>query len=137
MIPLGQPFPQRRTGTRVPRFGGADEVVIGEVHQRREFTKIARHAGGEFPRRHAGRRRRLLYLLTMLVGAGQEAHIIAVEPLETSDDVARKRRVHVTDMGHIVHVIDRRRDVVVRPCGHFYTVLLSMDGDIASQERAT
>jgi hypothetical protein len=56
-------------------------------------------------------RRRLLHLQAMLVGARQKEHVLAVEPLEASDDVGRQRRVGVADVGGAVRIEDRRGDV--------------------------
>ena len=55
--------------------------------------------------------RRLLDLLAVLVGAGQEEHVEAVQPLEARHHVGRDRGVGVADMRRAVHVIDRRGDV--------------------------
>src|SRR3546814_17928739 len=49
----------------------------------------------------------------MLVSAGQEHHVTAVEPLEARQHVAGQRRVGMPDMRLVVDVIDRRRDVIV------------------------
>ena len=58
-----------------------------------------------------GRARRLLDLLAVLVGAGQEENLVAVQPLEARHDVGRDRGVGVADMRRAVHVVDRRGDV--------------------------
>ena len=56
-------------------------------------------------------RGRLLDLLAVLVGAGQEEHVVAVQPLEPRHHVGRDRGVGVADMRRAVHVIDRGGDV--------------------------
>ena len=76
-----QPSPQRLAGASVARLGGADEVVEGNVHRHREIAKIARHPVDESLRFDAGGQRRLLDLLAVLVGAGEEEHLPAVQPM--------------------------------------------------------
>ena len=55
--------------------------------------------------------RRLLHLQAVLVGAGEEEHVLAVEPLEARDRVGGDRLVGMADMGRPVGVGDGRRDV--------------------------
>src|SRR3546814_8607419 len=67
----------------------------------------------------SGLGRRLLDLLAMLVGAGEEIDVIAVEPLEAGQHVAGERGVGMPDVRIIVYVVDRGRDVVRRlSCRH-------------------
>ena len=54
--------------------------------------KRARVAVGERLRGEPFLDRRLLHLEAVLVGAGQEEHVLAVEPLEASDRIGRDRR---------------------------------------------
>ena len=67
----------------------------------------------------AGVVRRLLDLLAVLIGAGQEEHVVAVQPLEPRHDIGRDRGVGVTDMRRAIHIIDRGRDVE----GWFHDIL--------------
>ena len=55
--------------------------------------------------------RGLLDLLPVLVRAGQEEDVVAVQPLEARHHVGGDRGVGVADMRRTVHVIDRGRDV--------------------------
>ena len=55
-------------------------------------------AVGELAGRDALLDRRLLHLQPVLVGARQEEHVLAVEPLEARDRVGGDRLVGVTDM---------------------------------------
>ena len=48
----------------------------------------------------------------VLVGAGEEEHVVAVEPLEARDRVGRDHLVGVADMRRAVRIRDRGRDVV-------------------------
>ena len=54
----------------------------------------------------------LHHLLAVLVGAGQEEHVLAVEPLKARQRVGRDRLIGVADMRRAVRIGDRGRDVV-------------------------
>ena len=56
--------------------------------------------------------RGLHHLLAVLVGAGQEEHVLAVEPLKARQRIGRDRLIGVADMRHAVRIGDRGRDVV-------------------------
>ena len=45
----------------------------------------------------------------MLVGAGEEHDVVAPEAAPPGEDVRGDGRVRVPDVGHVVHVVDRRR----------------------------
>ena len=62
--------------------------------------------------------RGLLHLQAVLVGAGEEEDVVAVEPLEAGDRIGRDRLVGVPDMRRAVGIGDRGRDVI-RGLGHF------------------
>ena len=55
--------------------------------------------------------RGLHHLLAVLVGAGQEEHVLAVEPLKARQRIGRDRLIGVADMRHAVRIGDRGRDV--------------------------
>ena len=63
-------------------------------------------------------RRGLLDLLAVLVGAGEEKHVVAVEPHEAGDGVGRDHLIGVPDMRRAVGVGDRGGDVVAGLFGH-------------------
>jgi hypothetical protein len=48
---------------------------------------------------------------TVLVGAGQEEHVLVVQALETGDGIAGQRRVGVADVGCTVGIEDGSGDV--------------------------
>ena len=48
----------------------------------------------------------------MLVGAGEEEDVVAEQAVPAGERVGDDRRVGVPDVGHVVDVVDRRRDVV-------------------------
>ena len=79
-------------------FGGADEVVVRAVHPLDHGAKLHDVAVHQLARGDALARRGLLDLLAVLVGAGEEKHVIAVEPLEAGDGVGGDHLVGVADM---------------------------------------
>ena len=54
----------------------------------------------------------LQHLDAVLVGAGEEEHVVAVEPHEARNRVGRDRLVGVADMRDAVRIGDRGREVV-------------------------
>ncbi len=93
------------------RFGGADVAVERDVEalvHRLETPGVARRKvldGQPF------RLRGLHHLQAVLVGAGQEEHVLAVEALEARQRVGGDRLIGVTDMRLAVRIGDRGRDV--------------------------
>ena len=59
-------------------------------------------------------RRGLLNFLAVLVGAGEEEDVIAVEPHEARNRVGRDHFISVADMRRAIRIRDRGRDVVRR-----------------------
>ena len=93
-------------------LGGADEVVVRAV-QPLDHGLEARHVAVEQLRAAVSPslRRGLLDLLAVLVGAGEEIDVVAVEPHEAGDGVGRDRLVGVADMRRAVRVGNRGGDV--------------------------
>ena len=54
----------------------------------------------------------------MLIGAGQEMDVIAIQPLKPGKRIAGKRCVGMADMRVIIDVINWRRDVKRLISGH-------------------
>ena len=81
--------------------GGADEAVVGDVHQLPEILH-ATFAGNDFVHEllggDAGGLGLLLDLLAVLVGAGEEHHVIALQPLVAGDHVGGHGAVGVADV---------------------------------------
>ncbi len=98
------------------RVGRADEIVIGDVQRLGHRLEARRIALGELGRRDAGLGGGLLHLQAVLVDAGQEEHVIAVEPLEARDGVGRDRLIGMADMGLAIGIGNRRGDVKGRFC---------------------
>ena len=94
------------------RLGGADEIVIREIQTRRQVTEILADGIGEGLRRETLVIRRLFDLLPMFVRAGKEHHLISVQPLEPGQHVTGQGRIGMADMRLVIHVINRRGNVV-------------------------
>ena len=84
-------------------------LVISSVCQ--SVVEAPDDAVGELLRRDPLLRRGALDLLPVLVGAGEEAHVVAAQALVAREDVGHDRRVDVPDVRQVVDVVDRRRDV--------------------------
>ncbi len=69
-------------------------------------------------RRDAFARRGLQHLDAVLVGAGQEIDVVAVEPLKARDRVGRDRLIGVTDVRNAVGIGDRGGEVIAGLLGH-------------------
>ncbi|CAI8167243.1 MAG: Uncharacterised protein [Pseudidiomarina mangrovi] len=96
----------------MPILGGANEVVVGEIEVGRQLTKNSRNLVGKLLRRNALGFCRPLDLLPVLIRASEKMHVIAVQTLEPRHDIGGQRGVRVTNVGTVVDVVDRRRDVV-------------------------
>ena len=96
--------------------GGADEPVIGNVHQLPQIQH-ALFAGDnvvhELLGGHAGFLGLVLNLLAVLVGAGKEHHIVTLQPLEPGHGVGSHGAVGVADMKLGRGVIDGSGNVIV------------------------
>ena len=92
-------------------FGGADEIVIGDVELTGQFLELGSISIRQFTRRDVLRSGRLDHLDAVLVGAGQEIDLTAFKPLETGNRVGRNHLVGVADMGHAIGIGNRGRDV--------------------------
>ena len=115
---LLHPLPDRLRRAVVALLRGADEVVVRALqalHHGLEPRHVALH---QLARGDALARRGLLHLLTVLVGAGEEIHVVAVEPHEAGDGVGGDHLIGVPDVRGAVGVGDRGRDVIAG-LGHF------------------
>ena len=98
----------------VARLGGADEVVVGQAERRDHLLEQRRIAVGQLARRELLPGGRLAHLRAVLVGAGQEIDVAAVEPLEAGDRVRGQRLVGVADVRRTVRVGNGGGEVVLR-----------------------
>ena len=48
--------------------------------------------------------RRLFHFQTVLVGAGQKQHVLAIQPLETRNGIRRNGFIGVADVGHTIGI---------------------------------
>ena len=94
--------------------GGADEAVIADVHQ---LPQILDALGtlddviDELLRRNTGLLGLQLDLLAVLVGAGQELDVVALQALVASHSVGSDGAVGMADVQLIAGIIDRRCNV--------------------------
>ena len=96
----------------VARVRRADEEVVGDVDARDQRLEALRVAVGELLRRDALALGRLRDRLAVLVGAGEEEHLLAALAHVPREDVGADGGVRVTQVRGRVDVEDRRGDVV-------------------------
>ena len=102
---------ERLDSAPVPRLGRPDEVVVLDLEGAVELVVSLDDAVRELDRGDALRRGRLLDVLAVLVGAGQEPRLLADQAPVARQRVRDDGRVDVPDVGQIVDVVDRRRRV--------------------------
>ncbi len=96
----------------VTGFGGADEIVVRAFELFHHGLEARYVALDQLPRRQVLLGRRLQHLDAVLVGAGEEEHVAAVEPVKASDGIGSDRFIGVADMRRAVRVGDRGGDVI-------------------------
>ena len=105
-------LPDRVRGAVVARLGGADEVVVRELEFFHHGLEARHVALDQLPRRQIFLGRRLQHFDAVLVGAGEEEYVAAVEPGKASDGVGGDRFIGVADMRRTVRVRNRGGDVI-------------------------
>ena len=93
-------------------FGGSNEIVVFDVQTRPDLLEIFRQPIDILSDRHtlfSGGRRNFC---RVFVCAGQEKCILTLESMIARSNIGHDRRIGVTDMRHIVDVVDRCRYVV-------------------------
>ena len=105
-------LPDRGGRAVVARLGGADEVVVRAIEHFHHGLEARHVALDKLARRQLLPGRGLQHLAAVLVGAGEEEHVIAVEPHEAGDGVGGDRLIGVADMRRAVRIRDRRGDVI-------------------------
>ena len=101
-------------GLDVVIVGGADEAVVGDVHQLPQIEDALLAADDvvhELLRGHARGLGLVLDLLTVLVRSGQEHHVIAGQALVARHRVGRHRAVGVADVQLVRRVVNGRGDI--------------------------
>src|SRR5690606_22551620 len=99
-------------------LGGADEITVGKSQHLGHLAKPRGVAVRELARRKLLPGGRLLHLQAMLVGAGQEEDILAVQPLKARDSVGRDGLVGMADVRHAVGIRDGGCNVELLSSGH-------------------
>src|SRR5262249_44460072 len=120
----------------VARLGGADEVVVADIELPGHLAESRRNSVGKLLRRDAGRARRLLDLLAMFIGAGQEPDATPIEPHESRQHIAGYRRIGMAQVRQVVDIIDRRGDEEGPFSGHEYLQGPNMGRDRSRSSRA-
>jgi hypothetical protein len=111
-VPVGfHPLPERLGRLVVVRVRGADEAAQGDAEVIAHLAECCRVAVGEFLDRDAFLFRRLLHLQAVLVRAGHEEDVVAVQALEARHRIGGDHLVGVADVRHAVGVADGRGDV--------------------------
>ena len=108
-------------------LGGADEVVIGDLHGRPQILDACDDFVDILLRRDAGLFRLLLDLLAVLIGAGQKSHIVPQRTLEPGHRVRHDGAVRMPDVQVVTGVIDRCRNII-RSFIFTHCILLSAAG---------
>ncbi len=89
-----------------------DEIVVGAVKRRHHVAKARRVAVGKLGGADALLLRGLQHLDAVLVGAGQEKHVPALQAAEARKRIRGDGLIGMADMRHVVRIGDGRRDVV-------------------------
>ena len=112
--------------------GRADEIAVINVHQLPQILDARDNLVHIFLRRDALFLRLALNLLTMLVRAGQEVHVIARQLLEARHRVRRRGAVGVTDVQVAAGVVNGRGDVkrLLARFTHEFIPPISFEGDV-------
>ena len=113
---LLHPLPDRPGRTMMTLLGGADEIVVRAIHLRDHRLEAWHVAVEQLLRGHPLFRGGLLDFLAVLVGAGQEEHVVTVEPHEAGDRVGRDHFIGVADVRGAVGVGNGGGDVIRRFC---------------------
>ena len=95
----------------MPRLGGADEIVVGDVQFLPQLVIVGHHAVGQLDRQHTLFRRGPLDFLSMLVGAGEEPDVVSHAAPMAGDHIRHDVLVHVSDVRDVVDVVNGRGDV--------------------------
>ena len=97
---------------QVVGVGGADEAVVADLESVPLRLPHRREVVDVLLGREPARRGRALDLVPVLVGAGQESHVLPDQAPLARDGVGQDRRVRMADVRPVVDVVDRGRQVV-------------------------
>ena len=102
----------------VALLGRADERIIRAVHPLDHGLEARHVALDQLARRELLAHRGLLHLLAVLVGTGEEEHVVAVEPHEAGDGIGGDRLIGVADMRRAIGIGNGRGQVVAGLVSH-------------------
>ena len=102
----------------VALFGGSDEYVVRAVEPLHHGLEARHVAFDQLRRGELLLRRSLQHFDAVLVGTGDEEHVVAVEPHETRDGIGRDRLVGMADMGRAIGIGDGRGEIIAGLVGH-------------------
>src|SRR5437899_11865098 len=97
----------------MPLFRSADEVVVGDVQLGPDTLPLRRHPVDELSGGNPLLAGLAVDVERMLIGPGEEDGVVPTQPVIAGQDVSGHRRVVMTDMGTVVHVVDGCGDVVL------------------------
>ena len=100
--------------------GGANKAVVGDVHQLPQVLKGGNDVIHILLGGYALIPGLALYLLTMLIGAGEEVNVIAGHALIPGDGVRRNGGIAVAYVQLVAGVINRRGDVECLLLAHLF-----------------
>jgi hypothetical protein len=103
--------PELDHASLVAGVGGADEVVRGAVELGPGAAELLGDLVGVGLLGHALLGGDALDLQAVLVGAGEEARLLAADAVVAREHVGGDRGVGAAQVGHVVDVVDRRGDV--------------------------
>ena len=106
------PLHEGLDGVDLSGLGGADEVVEADLQQVPGLAVAVGVQLGVLGGRAASCFGRPRHLLAVLIGAGEEEHLVADQTVPTGQRIGGERGVRVADVGGVIDVIDRGRDVV-------------------------
>ena len=92
-------------------IGGADEAIGADLELRPRLAEARADAVGEGLGFHPLALRFTLDLEAVLVGPREHERLVADDLMEAAERIRGDGRVRGAEMRHVVHVIDRRRDV--------------------------
>ncbi len=105
------PLPNCGRSSMVALFRRANEVVVRTVEPLDHCLEMRNVALDQLPRSELLLRRRLQQLDAVLIGAGEEEHIVAIEPLEAGNRVGGDGFIGVADMWRAIRIGDGRGQV--------------------------
>ena len=96
----------------------ADDIVGRRFEREPHGGELRRGAIGQLLRRDPFPRRGLLHFLAMLVHAGHEQSVIAVEPFEAGDRIGGDPLIGMADMRRAIGIGNGGRNVESPAAGH-------------------